>query len=168
MAQHYNADGLMVRYGLDRSREVAQNLRSLVNVGPRYLIADWEYNNLPRFTTDANNNGTLDQFNDEDVYIPSGSFIVNAFTMVQTAFAGGTSYDVGLYQTNGTVIDADGIDNDLLVAQLAANEAVIHDGTLVAGTILVPENAHLVVAATGTFTAGKARTIIEYMPPRGA
>jgi len=98
--------------------------------------------------------------------IPANSFIVAARLQVITAFAGGTSYDIGLYEEDGTVIDADGIDAGVLLAAIdAVGETVLCDGALVQGLAGIGTAAgQVVVAATGTFTAGKARLLVEYQP----
>ena len=94
--------------------------------------------------------------------IPQYAMIKNAYIMVETAFAGGTSYNFGTYEADGTVIDADGIDAAVATAALnAVGKVVICNGAQV-GTAIA-EAGQLVVAATGTFTAGKARVVIEYI-----
>jgi len=163
--QWVNNDGLIVHFGRGLSREVNQNFGPVEFRGLRYMIMDWAYDKLPTFTADLDNDGTLDGFTEEDAFIPSGSLITSAWTLVKTAFAGGTSYEMGLYQKDGTVIDAGGIDTGVLTAALAANLAVINNGALVGGTGLVTANAYPVFAATGTFTAGEARTVIEFVSP---
>ena len=164
MAQWQNDDGLTVRFGQDQARETKSLMAPPVGVGPvRYMVCDLNYDDLPTYTTDLNNDGTKNGFSDQDAYIPSGSYITRAWIIVETAFASGTSYNIGLYQQSGTVIDADGIDAAVAVAALAANQAVDCDGQLVGTQDLLTADAYLVVAATGTFTAGKAKIVIEYI-----
>jgi hypothetical protein len=164
MAQWQNDDGLTVRYGSDQARETQSLMASPLTFGARkQMVVDINYDDLPTFTTDLNNDGTNNGFSDQDAYIPAGSYITSATLVVETAFAGGTSYNIGLYNQAGTVIDADGIDAGVATAALAANLAVDCDGALVATQALVTSDAYLVVAATGTFTAGKAKLVIEYL-----
>lgn len=164
MAQWQNDDGLTVRFGQDQARETKSLMAPTAGVGPvRYMVCDLNYDDLPTYTTDLNNDGTNNGFSDQDAYIPAGSYITRAILIVETAFASGTSYDIGLYNQAGTAIDADGIDDDILTAALAANQAVDCDGQLVATQDLVTSDAYLVVAATGTFTAGKGKLVIEYI-----
>lgn len=96
--------------------------------------------------------------------LPANSRIKTATLTVITAFAGGTSYNIGLSQPDGTVIDADGIDAAVATAAIdAVGETVACDGALVANTAGIGANdAQVTVAATGTYTAGKARLRIEY------
>lgn len=164
MALWRNPDGLDVRFGQDQARETKSLMGKTQSFGPvNYMVVDINYDDLPTYTSDANNDGTNDSFSDQDAYIPAGSYITKASLIVETAFAGGTSYNIGLYNQAGTVIDADGIDAAVVTAALAANLAVACDGALVGGTALVTADAYLVVAATGTFTAGKAKLVIEYI-----
>ena len=162
--QWTNDDGLTVWYGEEQASRTSASWATVNTDGPySVMVVDINYDDLPTFTTDLNNDGTKNGFNNEDVAIPAGSLITRAHIIVETAFAGGTSYNIGLYQTDGTVIDADGIDAAVATAALAANLAVQCDGALVGGTALVQNDAHLVVAATGTFTAGKAKLVVEYV-----
>lgn len=164
MGQWQNADGLTVRFGQDQARETKSLMAKTWSVGPKnYMVVDINYDDLPTFTTDLDNSGTNEAFSDQDAYIPAGSYITEASLIVETAFAGGTSYNIGLYNQAGAAIDADGIDAAVATAALAANLAVACDGALVGGTALVTADAYLVVAATGTFTAGKAKLVIEYI-----
>lgn len=164
MAQWQNDDGLTVRFGQDQARETKSLMAPTAGVGPvRYMVCDLNYDDLPTYTTDLNNDGTNNGFSDQDAYIPSGSYITRAWIIVETAFADGTSYNLGLYQQDGTVIDADGIDAAVAVADMGANEAVDCDGQLVGTQDLLTADAYLVVAATGTYTAGKAKVVIEYI-----
>ncbi len=164
MAQWQNDDGLTVRFGQDQARETKSLMAPAAGVGPvRYMVVDINFDDLPTFTTDLNNDGTNNGFSDQDAYIPTGSYIKSASLIVETAFAGGTSYNIGLYNAAGSAIDADGIDAGVATAALAADLAVACDGALVGGTALVTSDAYLVVAATGTFTAGKAKLVIEYI-----
>ena len=104
--------------------------------------------------------------------IPAGSQLLSATIKATTDFAGGTSYDIGLEQattssgTAGTDIDADGIFDALTLAQVNAGDTVPgHAGTN-SGVLLGLElayDASLMVVATGTFTAGVAELVIEYI-----
>ncbi len=164
MAQWQNDDGLTVRFGQDQARETQSLMAAPVGVGPvRYMVVDINYDDLPTFTTDLNNDGTNNGFSDQDAYIPAGSYIRDAYVIVETAFAGGTDYDIGLYDKTGSALDAVGIDEAVLLASLAANEVHVCDGANVGGTITEASDAYLVVAETGTFTAGKAKLVIEYI-----
>ena len=96
--------------------------------------------------------------------LPVNSRITSATLRVIEAFAGGTSYDIGLYQEDGTVIDADGIDAGVALAAIdAVGETVDCDGALVGNTAGIGSAAgQVVIAATGTFTAGRAVLFVEY------
>jgi len=96
--------------------------------------------------------------------IPANAHISKATIRVLEGFVGGTSYNVGLYETDGTVIDADGIDAAVATAALSAvGETVLCDGALVGNTAGTGTAAgQVVIAATGTYTAGRAVLEIEY------
>ena len=96
--------------------------------------------------------------------IPANARISRATLRIITAFAGGTSYNFGLSESDGTVIDADGIDAAVALTAIdAIGDVVLCDGALVGSLVGIGSEAgQLLVAATGTFTAGKAQLEIEY------
>lgn len=99
-----------------------------------------------------------------DPFIPAGAFITSAYLIVTEAAAGGTSVTLGLYEKDGTAIDADGIDAAVATAALAANKAVVCDGDAVGGTVTVgADDAYFGATAVGTFTAGKAKLVVDYI-----
>ena len=102
-----------------------------------------------------------------DAFIPAGAYITKASLVVTTAFTSGGSatLGIGLQEADGTIIDADGIDAAVAVADLAANKAVVCDGALVGGTATVgADNSYLsLVYGTAAFTAGAAKLVIEYI-----
>ena len=167
MAQWQNDDGLTVRFGQDQARETKSLMAKTGQVGPKeYMVVDLNWDDLPTFTTDLNNDGTNNGFSDQDAYIPAGSYITKASLIVETAFtsAGATTLSIGTAVLAGTALDADGIDVTIAKAALAADLAVVCDGAQVAGTTLVTSDAYLTTTvATGPFTAGNAKLIIEYI-----
>ena len=110
---------------------------------------------------------------DMEKLIPDNSWIKDCYFETITAFAGGTSFDIDLVQTDGSAIGTgeDKLFDALVTAEInAAGEwrsSRTHGGTNSGNAldIAVTSPAQLQVVATGTFTAGKARMIIEYMAP---
>jgi hypothetical protein len=153
---------------------VYQNVK---NQGPYdYLVIDWRFNSLPGFDQDAGGGNTPDSFSEAIPYIPKGSIVVDVHTVITQAFAGGTSYVMGTYQKNGTVIDADGFYNatELALANMDAVgdylrpngvDVLRSTGTFDDFAVSATQDAYVLVTATGTFTAGRARTVVQYMPP---
>jgi hypothetical protein len=91
--------------------------------------------------------------------IPANATIVSSKWITGTAWAGGTSLNIGLYQGNGTVIDADGL--DAAITPTTAGAVIDGNGALV-GASIGANAGELTVAATGTYTAGTATVIVEY------
>ena len=116
------------------------------------LSIDFNYDDLPTYSAD----GAM------VLAIPADAFIVSARLHVKTAAAGGTSYNLGLYESDSTVIDADGIDAAVATATLTEDAWVDCDGALVGATIGAAAG-QIVVAATGTFTSGSYNLVIEYI-----
>lgn len=123
------------------------------SAGEEVLEVVFSYDDLP--------SASLDNAN---LSIPANAWIKDATLRVVTAFAGGTSYNIGLSQPDGTVIDADGIDAAVATAAIdAVGETVVCDGALVGNTAGIGTAAGVVTAAaTGTFTAGKAILRVTY------
>lgn len=97
--------------------------------------------------------------------IPANATIVRALFVTDTAFAGGTSYTVGLQTAAGVEIDNDGLltaANLPLASINADGKTVVGSGPLINAGIGAAAG-ELVVVATGTFTAGAGRVIVEYI-----
>lgn len=139
-------------YGARNQEDVAP-ARHSVEQGKEVLEFVFSFDDLP---TEG-----LDQLIQR---IPANARITSATLRVITAFAGGTSYNIGLYEEDATVIDADGIDAAIALTAIdAIGETVDCDGALVGNTAGIGTAAGSVrIAATGTFTAGKATLQVEY------
>lgn len=96
--------------------------------------------------------------------LPANSRIIKATLRVLIAFAGGTSYNIGVTQPDGTAIDADGIDAAIALTAIdAVGETVLCNGALVNNLDGIGTAAGQVdIVATGTFTAGKAVLSVEF------
>lgn len=132
------------------TREIEDLLPSRYEANHGEEVLEWtfSYDDLPTVGIDA-----------AILRIPANARVKEATFTVITAFVGGTSYNFGLNEPDGTVVDADGVDAAILTAVIdAVGETVACDGALVANTAGVgAEDVQLIVAATGTFTAGKGR-----------
>lgn len=112
--------------------------------------------------------------------IPANAVILEAYFLVQTAFAGGTSYDIDLVDSANAAIGTgkDKLWDALVLAEIDSSvvgTAVLsstHTGTnsgnclagLAAGAEYKLASAgQLSAVATGTFTAGVAQVVIKYM-----
>jgi len=104
-------------------------------------------------------------------YIPAGSNIKSVRVLVDTAFTGGTSLDLGGFVLAGTADDEDGFIAALLTATLttgydetytaaATNKGGAYLGTKLATGIKVAASYN-----TSAFTAGVATVTIEYETP---
>lgn len=163
MAFEADGNGLNVWYG---PRKVGSQIGlpgEVKNTGMvKTVVIDFTYDSLPTYSLT----------NAADLVIPVNSLILSARLEVLTVFAGGTSLAVGLNR-NGlvTAIDADGLITDancgLTAIDDSVGERVIGTGALVGAVSDATYDAQVVVAATGTFTAGKARLVIEFIPKSG-
>lgn len=98
--------------------------------------------------------------------IPANSLIVASYLHVGTAFTSGGSatLELGLQNTAGTAIDADGLDT-IAVAALTANSWTVNDGALVGATVGTADAQISIDDAVAVFTAGTARLVVRYIEP---
>lgn len=177
---YQNADGLTVLQPSDfqknpNSENRATSLR--VAGAKKQLEIDVNFKKLSanggnNFTADLNNDGTLDGFHTGNVYLPAYSSVLSAVLVVSEAATGGTSYTVGTRTVAGAAIADTGLitATEGVIANIdTIGKRVYGAGALVstsAGTASVGSaDAFIYIATTGTFTAGKARLIIEYIDP---
>lgn len=171
-----NADGLQVRFGSDWASAALRKNRigSLNSYGAtKELQMDFDLSAIAAGTTsfsaDLNNDGTLDGFYAGDVHIPANASITEAYLVFGEAAAGGTSITVGLYQEDGTAIDADGLvtATEGVIANMTKGDRIVGAGALIAdasGDAGIGANAGFVgISTVGTFTAGRGKLVIRYV-----
>jgi len=155
---YVNADGLYVLTKQDKGATREQGITT--ESAKRYFVLDIED------MSELSILGSLKP-QENDAYIPAGSYITNAVILVKEACTSGgaATFTVGLQARDGTAIDADGIDAAVAVADLDANKAVKCDGALVAGTATVgAENAYISFEDGGdVFTGGAVKVVVEYI-----
>lgn len=158
-----NADGLNQRYGTPRNTDGLPGRQQSYN-GGKTIEFDFTFDNFPNFQSDLDKDGIAEGFTGNDVYVPAGSYITAGYIVVEEAFEGGTSWNMGLRRLDGSAIDANGLDSLVGVADLGLNAAVRMDGDLVGGVLTIgTDNAYVVFDPIGDFTAGKAKVVIEYI-----
>lgn len=152
-----NADGLTVL--MHEEQGTVKDQGNAVNGAKSTLVVD-----IPDATLIPSSVATPAA---NDPFIPAGSYITDAYLVVETAFTSGgaATLTIGTYESDATAIDADGIDATVAVAALAANKAVACDGAQVGGTATVGANDAYVqlIYGTAAYTAGAAKLVIEYV-----
>lgn len=167
-----NKDGLTIRYN---AKSWPTNVaKQTPEEATKFAVIDVDLtkigNGLTGYPADLNNDGTTDGFDDGDFYLPANSTPLRVFAVTTEAAVGGTSFTVGTYKKDGTIISA----NSLITATEAVTanvdtlgKKIMGAGALVAtsaGTAGVgTDNAFIAVYVTGTYTAGKVRVFIEYL-----
>lgn len=117
-----------------------------MSTGVEYVDIEFDYDDLPG--ADATDAGVFE--------LPSGAVLLEGFVDVTTAVTGATAFQVGLIESDGTAIDADGL---IASATLTAGTQVM-DGALI-GT-KTSERAQFVASFTGVATAGSFRVRLKY------
>ena len=152
-----NNDGLEVRFGT-RSAENERAGVTRISGNKGELVLTFNYDDLPGGSDVSGNTsyGTL----------PAGAIVTDAYVTASTAFAGGTSYDIGLQQLDGsTAIDVDGLFDAVTLAEVNAGDSARGHGGTNSGVLLdqpLAAAAQVVASATGSFTAGTAKLVIEF------
>lgn len=153
-----NNDGLQVGFGTrDTNNFEGASIRTTGRVNQ--LVIELGFGNFP---TSAGTAPSSKEFK-----IPAGSLIQSSSLVVSSAFVGGTSIGIGLKNSAGTDIDADGIDAAIATAVVnAVGKVVQNDGALVGGVLTVgTADAYLSSVIVGTYTAGRGTLTIEYVLP---
>lgn len=162
MPTYVNQDGLEIRYGNDIGKRFGKAGVTTGSGKRRELVLLCDLVALGAggtgFTMDLNNDGTNEAFAGADgsgtnTAIPVGAKLIKTSFVTITTPAGGTSFSVGAYKADGTLVDVAGF--------LTTAGA---DGTLI-GTQVTAAQGPLFAAAkaTGTYTAGVVKVVIEYM-----
>lgn len=169
--QWTNKDGLTIRFGEAVASPEYPVLASTVKFGHRgEVVVDFRHDNLPSYTTDRDNNGVRESYNNHDARIPAGAYITRAVLIATEAFAGtgeDQTVNVGLSKQDGTAISANGIFAALDFSALAAGSVSKGAGALVEGAVTIGDDDGYVnmVVAQGTITGGAGRLLIEYILP---
>lgn len=155
-----NPDGLVQYYG---TRDVENDRTNVLNSPGPIVTVQAMFTYADTVAPTAADTG--------QVFVPANAFIVDAYWQTYTAWVGGTSWDVGLVDINGSNGDADGLWDGLPIASVnaigetAPGTIATYGGALVGAVAGVGANdLYLKVAATGTFTAGAARIVVRYLP----
>lgn len=157
-----NNDGLRVRFGNELAK--ASRIGSPVDnvAGTHQIIADLRYDEMP-----AAGAGAAFIQGEPAVAIPAGALLRKATIITTTPFTSGgaTTLDVGLADGAGVAIDADGVFAALAKTSMdAVGEEATGAGALMA-TKLAANSYLTLTVGTASFTAGRAKLIIEYMIP---
>lgn len=164
---YHNKDGLLQRFGRSQGRR--KNTTSGAGrlgatncdgeIQEVELQVDLAGSARTLFTADRNNDGTMDGFEKGlDSFIPSGAKPIAVYSIPIVTPAGGTSWQVGAFQVDGSAIDDDG-----LTAAGGSAAAQGADGALI-NTVLA-QDSYVTVKTVGTYTAGKLKIIIRYLLP---
>lgn len=158
---YVNDDGLHIRFGNEQGAKALAGAPNTAGT-EKELVVDLDFSRMPAFG-DASTfiNGT------PAAPIPAGALLRSATIILTTIFTSGgaPTLTLGMSQNDATVIDADGIDATIALADLdAIGTEVACDGALV-GTILA-ENSYVTIdVATADYTAGRGKLVIKYIIP---
>lgn len=163
-----NKDGLVVGFG---TRDVTRSSYRMNNTEQyQSIFWDFDWSDLP-----VNSVAATDDQIVHGPAIPNGAVLISAHLTVLEAFAGGTSITFGVYDVDGGTVDADGIIQAEVTADIDAigdivNYTIANAGASGAGAdigTVVATTGGVKVAgfATGTFTAGKALLEVRYQLP---
>lgn len=147
-----NADGLEVGFG---SRDTRNLLAGTIETkGQRRQVELEVY--FSKDSKEASVRGAV---------IPAGATVLSAHLNVKEAFVGGTSVAVGVINTDGTSAVAGGLVTATqgAVASLTKGASIVGTGATKGTIAAAPLN--LTTTFVGTFTAGRASVLVEYIMP---
>ena len=155
-----NEDGLIVRYGTERSAVLKNGGQS--TVAHKTLIHKFDFNDIaPTDVTVPNPN---------EAALPADSVITRATLYVTTGFVGPTGVlDIGLKVAAGTNTDDQGIDSAIAVTALdVVGDTIICDGDYIVDSDLTAKRLTapqyiMTTWDTAAFTAGAATLVVEYL-----
>jgi len=160
MSREQSSIGASQHYGPRVTNEGLDNSVSTYGVfNQRELRFDYSQVNAGLPTVNADTDSAV-------LLIPANSLITRAYIEVGTAFTSGGSatLEVGVQQSDGTVVDADGIDS-VAVAALTAGSYTVADGAIVGASVGANDVQLSIDYGTAVFTAGTGRLIVEYVEP---
>lgn len=156
-----NNDGLNVGFGTRDVTATGSGKLGLASGPEEKIVAEVNGADL------ADTLAVTDDFIVYGTPIPNGALITSAELIVETAFVGATAtLDLGLYNSAGAAVDADGIDAAIAVTAIdALNDTIACDGADI-GTLVATTGGVYVGASynTAAFTAGKASLVVSYIP----
>lgn len=149
-----NEDGLLQRFNLERAEVVTDGTDN--GQAERILEIQIDSQDLPG----------LADINADRPSLPANALVTDAFLITTTAFVGTGTLTVGLGNSAGSAIDADGIDAavDVDTVLAAVGDVVACDGALVDKTATVgAAEAWPYATVSGTVSAGVATLKIKYI-----
>ena len=155
-----NNDGLQVRFGTAQGNRESNGQRrpgvtnSTSHLQELVYWVDLEGAARTTYTADLNNDATKDGFTNLDAFIPSGVIVTEVEWITEEASAGGTNWELGTYQIDGTIVDIDAVINDNSGPEV---------GALVANGTPTSQKLWLATRTTGTYSAGKFKVFIRYI-----
>lgn len=150
-----NDDGLLVRFGTERSTVAKDGTRN-----PEMMALEVDI--------DSQDILVVGDINADRPHLPAGAVVVDALLKANTAWVGTGTLTLGLANSAGTAIDADGIDAtvDVDVALAAIGDVVACDGALVDKTATIGTSAGWVYGSIGgTVSAGTGTLTLFYYVP---
>jgi len=155
MSTWENEDGLRVKFPLTSATEVTDGTSNGQTIKQLEVVIPG--NALPAIATGGR----------EDIaHLPANAFIVGAYAVATTGFGTDTgTLTIGLAKSDGTALDADGIDAAIDVSAVlsSTNDVVVCDGALVDRTERISERAWVYATNAGTITTGTVKLVLNYV-----
>lgn len=147
MANYVDVFGIERVYGLGEGVDKFNSTSAEGNAGSLHEIVCPLTLTGPTFNRDANNDGTNDSFGRGVASVPAGASIASVAVKIEDVAGTVTGLDIGLYEKDGTVIDADGL--------YSATDGVtegLHAGTGALVGTLMGKTGFIKAAVTGATT----------------
>ena len=157
MASYVSSFGVERVYGLGEGVDIFNSTSAEGMAGSLHEIVCPLSLTGPTFNRDANNDGTNDSFGRGVANVPAGATIASVAVKIEEVAGTVTALNLGLYEKDGTVIDADG-----LYSATDGADAGLHAGSgALIGTVM--EKTGFIKATVTGATALKGFVIVRYV-----
>lgn len=157
MASYVSSFGVERVYGLGEGVDIFNSTSAEGMAGSLHEIVCPLSLTGPTFNRDANNDGTNDSFGRGVANVPAGATIDSVDVKIEEVAGTVTALNIGLYEKDGTVIDADG-----LYKTADGATAGLHTGTGALIGALAAKTGYIKAEITGA-TALKGFVIVRYV-----
>lgn len=144
MTGYVDVFGVERIYGLGEGVDKLNSTSAEGNAGSLHEIVCPLSLTGPTFNKDANNDGTDDSFGRGVASVPAGASVKSVDVKIEDVAGTVSALDIGLYEKDGTVIDADG-----LYSATDGVTAGLHSGTGALVGALMEKRGFIKAAVTG-------------------
>lgn len=118
----------------------------------------------PNFNVDRDNDGVMDGFLSNEIYLPANTSIKSVDIFTREGAVGGASVDVGLFQFDGTPVEAAGLATVAVgdIDEIGKRAVGAGVNTVPATSSVGTDAVTIGLTATGEFTEGIVQIVVNF------